>query len=120
MSHDGWRRPFGALHRRRLYMADSGDDIRGEDAIEAPTPQPYVVRFHLHPAVDASLQQDGEAVLIRLPAGSGWRLRADGARMTLEESVYLGGSTPRKAEQVVLSGYEDGPQHVKWAITRVG
>ncbi len=120
MSHDGWARPFGAVHRRRLYMADSGDDIRGEDAIEAATPQPYVVRFHLHPAVDASLQQDGEAVLMRLPSGSGWRLRADGARMALEESIYLGGATPRKAEQVVLFGYEDGAQHIKWAITRVG
>ncbi len=120
MSHDGWQRVFGALHRRRLYMADSGDDIRGEDAIEASSPQPYAIRFHLHPTVDASLQQDGEAVLLRLPSGSGWRLRADGARITLEESVYLGGTTPRKAEQVVLSGYEDGPQQVKWAITRVG
>jgi uncharacterized heparinase superfamily protein len=120
MSQDGWRRPFGAVHRRRLYMADSGDDIRGEDVIEATEPQPYVVRFHLHPAVDASLQQDGAAVLIRLPAGSGWRLIAEGARMTLEESIYLGGITPRKCEQVVLTGPVDGPQQVKWAITRVG
>ena len=120
LSHDGWQRVFGAVHHRRLYMADSGDDIRGEDAIEADTPQPYTIRFHLHPGVDASLQQDGEAVLLRLPAGSGWRLRADGARMTLEESIYLGGPTPRKSEQVVLTGYEDGAQQVKWAITRVG
>ena len=119
-SHDGWRRVFGAVHRRRLYMADSGDDIRGEDVIEAESPQPYTIRFHLHPNVDASLQQDGEAVLLRLPSGSGWRLRADGAKMTLEESAYLGGPIPRKSEQIVLTGYEDGPQQVKWAITRVG
>jgi len=119
-SHDGYRKPFGALHRRRLYVAESGEDIRGEDAVEAATPQPYVVRFHLHPSVDASLQQDGEAVLLRLPSGSGWRLRADGARLTLEESVYLGGVEPRRGEQVVLSGYQDGPQAVKWAITKVG
>ena len=119
-SHDGYRKPFGAIHRRRLYVAESGEDIRGEDAVEAATPQPYVVRFHLHPSVDASLQQDGEAVLLRLPSGSGWRLRADGARLTLEESVYLGGVEPRRGEQVVLSGYQDGPQAVKWAITKVG
>ncbi len=120
MSHDGWGRPFGAVHRRRLYMADSGDDIRGEDLIEAESPQPYTVRFHLHPNVDASLQQDGEAILLRLPSGSGWRLRADGAQLSLEDSIYLGGATPRKSEQVVLTGYEDGPQQIKWAITRVG
>lgn len=119
-SHDGYRRTFGAIHRRRLYMAESGEDIRGEDVIEAASPQPYVVRFHLHPAVTASLQQDGEAVLLRLPSGAGWRLRADGARMALEESIYLGGPTPRRAEQVALIGYQDGPQHVKWAITKVG
>ena len=120
VSHDGWRKLFGAVHRRRLYMAESGEDIRGEDAVEAATPQPYTVRFHLHPNVSASLQQDGEAVLLRLPAGGGWRLRADGARMGLEESIYLGGPEPRRSEQVVLTGYADGPQQVKWAITKVG
>ncbi len=120
VSHDGYRRPYGAVHRRRLYVAESGEDIRGEDVIEASSPQPYVVRFHLHPDVNASLQQDGEAVLLRLPSGSGWRLRADGAQVTLEESLYLGEPEPRRCEQVVLTGYQDGPQHVKWAITKVG
>ena len=118
-SHDGWRKPFGAVHRRRLYLAESGEDLRGEDAVEAAAGQPYVVRFHLHPGVDASVQQDGEAVLLRVASG-GWRLRADGARVTLEESVYAGGPEPRRAEQVVLTGAADGPQQVKWAITKVG
>ncbi len=118
-SHDGWKKPFGAVHRRRLYMAESGEDVRGEDLIEAPAPQPFTLRFHLHPSVHANLQQDGEAVLLRLPGGGGWRLRADGARMSLEESVYLGGAEPRRAEQVVLTGYADGSQQVKWAISKV-
>ena len=96
-SHDGWRKPFGAIHRRRLYMAESGEDIRGEDAVEAGSPQPYTVRFHLHPHVDASLQQDGEAVLLRLPNGNGWRLRADGARIALEE-IDLSGRARIAAE----------------------
>jgi len=119
-SHDGWRKPFGAIHRRRLYLAESGEDVRGEDMVEAPTPQPYTIRFHLHPNVTANLQQDGEAVLLRLPSGGGWRLRAEGARLSLEESVYLGGPEPRRGEQVVLSNAIDGPQQVKWAITKVG
>jgi uncharacterized heparinase superfamily protein len=119
-SHDGWRIPYGAVHSRRIYIAESGEDIRGEDAVEAQAPQPFVVRFHLHPTVEASLQQDGEAVLLRLPSGTGWRLRADGARVSLEESIYLGGPQPRHAEQVVLTSTQDGPQQVRWAITRVG
>jgi uncharacterized heparinase superfamily protein len=118
--HDGWRKPFGAVHRRRMYMAESGEDIRGEDVVEAAEPQPFTLRFHLHPDVQANLQQDGETVLLRLRAGGGWRLRADGAKVALEESIYLGGPEPRRTEQVVLTGYADGPQHVKWAITKVG
>ncbi len=119
-SHDGYVKPYGAVHRRRLYLAESGEDIRGEDAVEAASPQSYSLRFHLHPSVNASLQQDGEAVLLRLPSGAGWRLRAEGARMTLEESVYLGGAEPKRSEQVVLTGHPDGPQQVKWAISKVG
>lgn len=120
ISHDGWAKPFEAIHRRRLYMTAMGDDVRGEDVVDASSPQPFTIRFHLHPAVGASLQQDGETVLLRLPSGSGWRLRAEGAKLSLEESIYLGGQTPRKCEQVVLTGYQDGEQLVKWAITRVG
>ncbi|MDE2006469.1 MAG: heparinase II/III family protein [Rhodospirillales bacterium] len=118
-SHDGWMKPFGALHLRQLYLAESGEDLRGEDVIEAATPQAFAIRFHLHPSVHANLQQDGAAALLRLPGGGGWRLRADGARLAIEESVYLGGPEPRRAEQVVLSGAADGPQHVKWAISKV-
>jgi uncharacterized heparinase superfamily protein len=120
-SHDGWRKPFGAVHRRRLYLAESGEDIRGEDAVEAPNGQPFTVRFHIHPAVSASLQQDGGGVLLRLPANGGfWRLRAEGAKITLEESIFLGGPEPKRAEQVVLTGFQDGAQQVKWAITKEG
>jgi uncharacterized heparinase superfamily protein len=119
-SHDGWRKLFGAIHHRRLYLAMSGEDLRGEDEIEADQPQPYAVRFHLHPHVTASLQQDNGAVLLRLPSGQGWRLRAEGARITIEESVYFGQAEPRRAEQIVLNGHQDGPQQVKWAITKLG
>lgn len=119
-SHDGWKKLFGAVHRRRLYLADSGEDLRGEDSIEADEPQPFTLRFHLHPNVTASIQQDGEGALLRLPSGQGWRLRAGGAMLSVEESVYFGGAEPRRAEQIVLTGAPDGPQQVKWALTKMG
>lgn len=119
VSHDGWRRNFNAVHRRRLYVAESGEDIRGEDLIESPEPQPFTLRFHLHPDVQANLQQDGGAVLLRLRSGTFWRLRADGARLNLEETIYLGSAEPRRGEQIVLTGFADGPQQVKWALSKV-
>jgi uncharacterized heparinase superfamily protein len=119
-SHDGWRKIFGAIHRRRLYLAESGEDLRGEDLVEADQPQPFTLRFHLHPNVTASLQQDSGAVLLRLPSGQGWRLRADGGVLSVEESIYVGGAEPRRAEQIVLTSSQDGPQQIKWAITKLG
>jgi uncharacterized heparinase superfamily protein len=118
-SHNGWGKLFGATHHRQLYLSETGEDFRGEDLIEAAQPQPFVIRFHLHPTVTASLQQDNGAVLLRLPSGQGWRLRAEGAAISIEESVYFGLPEPRRAEQIVLSGHQDGPQQVKWAITKL-
>ncbi len=119
-SHDGWLKQFGLRHRRRLYLSESGDDLRGEDVLEAerdaavPT---FVVRFHLHPAVVASLQQDEQGVLLRLPSGVGWRLRVKGARVAIEESILLA-AEPRRSQQVALYA-EAGATSLQWAIGRV-
>lgn len=121
-SHDGYRPLNGAVHHRRLYIAESGEDIRGEDSIEAPTPLPFAVRFHLHPAVVASVQQDGHTVVLRLPAGGVWSLRVKGLDLALEPSIYLGGPEPRPTQQVVLTPPNDGTdpiQKAEWAITKV-
>ena len=120
VSHDGWRSAFGAVHRRRLYLAESGDDLRGEDVLEMPPDAPvpiFVARFHLHPAVTANLLQDESAVLLRLPSGAGWKLRAKGARVALEDSIYLGGEA-RRSLQIVLYA-EENEVSLQWAITRV-
>jgi uncharacterized heparinase superfamily protein len=119
-AHDGWLRQFGMRHRRRLYLSESGDDLRGEDLLEAEREQPvpgFAVRFHLHPAVVASLQQDEAGVLLRLPSGIGWRLRGKGARVAIEESIYLA-AEPRRSQQVALHA-EAGANSVQWAISRV-
>lgn len=115
-SHDGYRRGHGAIHRRRLYLSDSGDDLRGEDAVEGENLPAYAVRFHLHPGVVASLQEEENAVLLRLPSGASWRLRASRARVAVEESVFMAGE-PRRTSQIVLSA-EAGTPSVQWALSR--
>ncbi len=119
IGHDGYRRTHGVVHRRRLYLSESGDDLRGEDALEPfPGPAtPWAIRFHLHPGVTALLQEEEGGVLMRLPGGQGWRFRARGARVELEESVYLA-AEPRRTSQILLTS--DGEaETVQWAISRV-
>ena len=124
--HDGYAPAFGAVHRRRLYIDETGEDIRGEDQVLAAEPRKsdglkFAVRFHLHPAVQASSVQDGGAVLLRTAAGRGWRLRASGGAMGLEESVYLGvPGTRRRSNQIVITGVCGGKESkVKWALARL-
>lgn len=129
-SHDGYVPAFGLEHERRVYMAVDGDDIRGEDVLSragvAGTARPargFALRFHLHPTVQASLVQNGSAVLLRLPSGIGWRLIAEGGTVSLAESIYLGETEDvRRSEQIVVSGaLEAGASaaRVKWALKRV-
>jgi uncharacterized heparinase superfamily protein len=120
-SHDGYQPIFGLIHHRRLFLAADGEDLRGEDRLEGPAGQGFAIRFHLHPAVQASLSQDGGTALLRLASGVGWRLRAQGAVMNLAESIYLSGLEPRKTQQVVLDGHVGSAgAAVRWGLRREG
>ena len=60
-------------------------------------------------------------MLLRLRSGGGWRLRADGgAHQRWRRASISAAPEPRRSEQVVLTGVADGPQQVKWAISKVG
>ena len=128
MSHDGYRTLLGIIHRRRLWLSPDGGDLRGEDMLTGPEGRPvtnpdkrFIIRFHLHPAVKATLAQSGQAVLMRLPSGRGWRMRASGAGVGLAESIYLGEEgRQRRTEQIVLVGQVPAEGiSVKWALTRM-
>jgi uncharacterized heparinase superfamily protein len=118
-SHDGYRKRLGLTHARQLFLAADGEDLRGEDRLTGRAGQSFAIRFHLHPTVQASLTQDGNTVLLRLPSGIGWRLRAQGAVLSIAESIYFGGGSLRKTRQVVLDGHVgSNGAIVKWAIRR--
>ena len=123
-THDGYVRAFGLVHRRRLYLADNGDDLRGEDTLEGPAGHPYALRFHLHPSVTVTLSLNGDSALLKLPSGAVWRLRATGGTFSVAESIYLGGGfgdgdEPRRTSQIVVTGDTVSDYTmIKWALRR--
>ncbi|MBI1205967.1 MAG: hypothetical protein GC191_01625 [Azospirillum sp.] len=124
-SHDGYAKGFGFRHRRRWFLAESGEDLRGEDALEpvagaAPASRSFVVRFHLHPAVDAAVGAGGGGIALRLPGGTAWHFAASGAVPAIEESLYAGsGRDTQHSRQITLTG-ETPPAGlvVKWSLRR--
>jgi uncharacterized heparinase superfamily protein len=128
-SHDGYAANYGLVHHRRLYLSADGGDLRGHDRLEGTGGKRFTLRFHLHPSVIASLAQDGQAVLLRLPSGAGYRLRShvEGGKggpgageVNLTESVYLGRPGERKRSlQVAIAGeLTGGGIEIKWQLTR--
>ncbi|MBL8836744.1 MAG: heparinase II/III family protein [Alphaproteobacteria bacterium] len=118
-AHDGYVAPFGLIHRRRLYVSAAGDDVRGEDIFEGRNECGFVLRFHLHPDVKASLMQTGSAALLRLPSGVAWRFQVAGAALDIEPSIYLGRPQVRRGEQLVAAGRPAGGATIKWALRRM-
>jgi uncharacterized heparinase superfamily protein len=129
LAHDGWVRPTGLRHLRRLFVNQHLAELRGEDSFlrvgERPgrRPIPYVIRFHLSPDVRVSLARDERSVLIRGPSDRGWWLRNDAAAVALEPStVCVADGSARRTTQITLRG-EIGPStrehRVRWKLTPV-
>lgn len=147
--HNGYAPGFGLIHERRLWLSANGEELRGEDSLlpqgiattaqidrdgedrkpaiwrwRRGRPRVFHLRFHLHPGVSVSMVHDGTAVLVRLPSGDGWRFRADGGNIGLEDSVYLGSGEVKRSRQIVVSGGVTalGPRPgavVRWSLQRV-
>ena len=136
--HAGYREDYGLSHRRRIFLAADGGDVRGEDALFRPVSDGapddvdvrwrFAIRFHLHPQVRASLSRDSMSALLVQPNGDGWRFRTDGGPIRLERSVYLAaGAPPQRATQIVVQGEAEPfgagdrpPNRVRWAFQRLG
>ena len=122
--HDGYFEHFGLYHRRRVYLSAEGTTFRGEDIVEGPgkgeESPAFAVRFHLHPDVQVSLAGE-DGALLRLRSGTGWRFRSAGAKLALDESVYLGHADEvLRSEQLVLTGHvAAGGSTVKWAFAKI-
>lgn len=128
LSHDGYVRRLGYVHRRLLLLSGDGKDIRGEDMLlpserrRKPQPCPYVIRFHLAPHVEASLTADGLGALLRIDMGALWQFRAGAGALAIEESLWVDGDgRPHPTLQLVVTATaEPGGSSLGWLLKRVG
>ncbi|OAI43938.1 hypothetical protein AYO42_01140 [Rhizomicrobium sp. SCGC AG-212-E05] len=122
--HDAYAQRFGLRHERQITLSPQGLMVTGRDRLVPVGEQSvpglnFAVRFHIHPDVRVS-RLDGGGILLKLPGGEGWRFRAGGGTLEVEESVYLGGPTVRRAEQLVISGVtRDSPAEIAWVFEQI-
>lgn len=94
-SHDGYLRSKGFTHRRILILRDDGLDLRGEDIL-LPNPNkkvkksaPFHIRFHLGSHIEITPNADGESILLRMVDGSSWLFHGGGAKISLDDSLWI-------------------------------
>jgi len=121
--HDAYVAAFGLRHERQVTMSPQGLMVTGRDRLLPVQPRgrerAFAVRFHIHPDVRVS-RVEGGGVLLKLPGGEGWRFRAGGGSLEVEESIYLGGPVVRRTEQLVVSGaVKDNPAEIAWVFEQI-
>ncbi len=121
-SHDGYLESFGLIHERQVTLSPQGLMLTGRDRLlqgGRGSPQTFAVRFHIHPDVRVS-RLEGGGILLKLPNGEGWRFRCGGGVLDVEESVYLGGETVRRTQQLAITGVlREAQTEVAWVFEQI-
>jgi uncharacterized heparinase superfamily protein len=119
MMQDSYRPMFGIMHQRILRLTGGGEELQGHDILTGRSGCNFTLRWHLHPLVQASLAQSGQAALLRTSSGGGWRLRIENGELGLEPSIYCGYGAPRRSLQLKVSGRTNGAAtELNWSLVR--
>lgn len=102
-THQGYAAPYGLSHKRALFLSADGQELRGEDQISGSGNETGVIRFHLHPSVQASLTEAGDSILLKYGKSVGWRFHTSNSELILEPSLYYEQETRRQTQQIVLA-----------------
>lgn len=128
ISHDGYVRRLGYVHRRLLLVSGDGKEIRGEDMLtpasrrRKPVKLPAQLRFHLAPGVEPTATADGMGALLRIDMGAIWQFRANMGKLAIEESLWVDSEgRPHESRQLVISAEAlPGGSTVGWLFKRMG
>ncbi|WP_150292964.1 heparinase II/III family protein [Sphingobium estronivorans] len=128
LSHDGYVRRMGYVHRRLLLMSGDGKEIRGEDMLtpaarrRKPVKLPVQLRFHLAPGVEPTPTADGMGALLRIDHGATWQFRANAGKLAIEESLWTDAEgRPHGTRQLVITAEAlPGGSTIGWLFKKVG
>nr|WP_255536315.1 heparinase II/III family protein [Pacificimonas pallii] len=126
MCHDGYRRRFGLMHHRRLFLAAGGTDLRGEDVLsgagrKAKSAHPFALRFHLTPGTDVAPTADGKGAVLKTAKGRMWQFKLSGGTLVVDDSLWIGedGGLNRSRQLAVTGESALGDTVLRWRFNKV-
>ena len=106
--HGGYKKSYGLLHRRRLFMSGDGTRLTGEDSLARPVSAGvtedeaaiiYDLRFHLHPTISPFMA--GDAIVLESSLGSKWRFKTSHASpRSKKRSIWGEGSSSGASKSI--------------------
>tara|TARA_R110002020_G_scaffold47752_6_gene136114 strand:- start:8233 stop:9888 length:1656 start_codon:yes stop_codon:yes gene_type:complete len=125
-THDGYVSSLRLLHQRRVRMLASGHEVQGRDRVLRPDEsEPAadnrtvgVLRFHVHPKIAVSQDEDG-AVHMTAGDGESWVFVARELTPRIEEDVHFADlAGARTSRQIVLEFTVGETPRVDWKLIR--
>lgn len=126
--HDGYKERYGLLHQRRIRLGGNGSVIEGVDQLTCPQNTRmtakdtdfFAIHFHLHPRVSPRLDGEENSVSLTLPDAQLWKFRAAGAKVEIEESIFLADPIIQKRSlQIVLRGPCAAEAQIVWSLRKI-
>ncbi|WP_077397177.1 heparinase II/III family protein [Bombella intestini] len=99
LSHNGYYPSYGVIWFRSLFLAPSGEELRGQEVVEGERDVPFTLRFHIHP--DVRVEREDDEILLHAPSEI-WRFHQVGGVLALEEDLYMGRGVPEQTSQIIV------------------
>lgn len=124
-NHNGYVRPFRIYHERQIVLSHNGSVIEGIDSFFAAGRNPLrhtgaeeiVIRFHLHPSVNVSVDDHG-LIVLQADNDDIWMFSST-IQPFVEDSLFFAGFRgPVKTRQITLSVNAANRPEVEWQFTR--
>lgn len=124
--HNGYEKRFGTLHERTLHLSNDGKKLRGGDLLSGRklkklAGQSVMLRFHLHPSVQAFKAPDGR-ISLETRGGKTWIFDIEDENAEIEDSLYLAQrDMPVASKQITVSKTADGAAPIKlnWTLSEI-
>lgn len=125
-SHDGYRKPFGLVHRRYIRLSRDGDRLSGLDIMTStdgslpPASENAlaVLRFHVHPAIDI-IQDSPDTVILKAPDGEAWTFSVVGAEAVISEGIFFADASGIRSSEHIEIPFRVGEMpEINWQFVR--
>ena len=107
-SHDGYHPLFGLVHERKVFLTTGGHALKGQDILRytgepSNIPSEAILRFHLHPRINAS-KTNNNTILLKLPGSmAAWKFVSKNSATSLEDSITAINGKPQRCQQIVIT-----------------